>query len=481
MEIPADIKKELTYRATYEKYRYYKPIGKVENFLDKLLTGEYMVGALLAANGVGKTTAMVNTLAHLMFPCGNKYFQQPLMKDWYFPKKGRIVSDPTTIRETIAPALEQWFPHGKYMMLNKGKNYPASWTTETGWEFDLMTYDQSVKEFESSTLGFVFFDEPPPEAIFKASIARLRLGGICGIFATPLMGSAWLYDEIVANPRAGEQFRFHMEAEVEDACKIHGVRGFLDHGKIEKMVAQYKDEDMVARVFGKFQHLVGLIFKEFERGVHVLEPFELNQEDYCVYVSWDTHPREPEMIVWVAVDRKGRCIVVDELYSDAPTEELVARIKQIDSKYRVVRRLMDPAGFIEDKRTGDSFAGLLSREYGLNFEPASKRRTDAIRMMKDAFHYEIAGGDMIIKPMLLTFSTAERFIWEVLHWQWQEYTGKTAEKRSKNPRPEDKNDHAIEAVGRVLLERPVFIEKPLNLKGESGNTFEQSINLDPFN
>ena len=479
MEIPEALRKELLYRANYEKYRYYKPIGKVEKFLDKFLTGDYMVGALLAANGVGKTTAMVNLMAHLCYPCGNKYFQQPLMKKWEYPKRGRIVSDATTIKETIVPALAQWFPVNKYMTLNKGKNYPASWTTETGWEFDLMTYDQDPKEFESSTLGIILFDEPPPESIYKASIARLRKGGICGIFATPLMGSAWLYDEIVANPNAERDFRFFMEAEVEDACRTHGVRGFLDHDTILKMVAQYKDEDMVSRVFGKFQHLVGLIFKDFDQDVHIVKPFELNRDDYCVYVSWDTHPREPEAIVWVAVDRKGRAIVVDELWTDAPTQELVARVKDIDSKYRIVKRLIDPSAFIEDKRTGDSFANLLSREYGLNFEAGSKRRADAVRQMQDAFHYELAGGDMIVKPMLLVSSTCERFLWELRHWQWQEYTGKTADKRGANPRPEDKNDHFIEAVGRVLLEGAHFVERTYDNKQE-GNSFVDDVSDDPF-
>jgi len=478
MEIPKEVKEELLYRMKYEKYRYYVPIGKVEEFLDKFLSGDYLVGALLAANGIGKSTAMVNTMAHLCFPCGNKYFQQSLMKEWNFPKRGRIISDATTIKETIVPALEEWFPKDKYTTLNKGKNYPAVWTTKTGWEFDLMTYDQDPKEFESSTLGIVLFDEPPPEPIFKASIARLRKGGICGIFATPLMGSAWLYDELVANPKLESQYRFFIEADVESACRIHGVRGFLEHEQIEKMVAQYKEEDMVSRVFGKFQHLVGLIFKEFNKEVHVFKPFELNRDDYCVYMSWDTHPREPEAIVWVAVDRKGRKYVVDHLWSDAPTAELVARVKDIDSKYRVVRRFLDPAGFIEDKRTGDSFAARLSREFGLNFEPGSKRRSDALRAMQDAFHYEIVGGEMVVKPELVVSESCERVIWEIMHWQWQEYSGKTAEKHDKNPRPEDKNDHFIEAIGRILLADPVFVERSLN--GESGDSFVDDVNNDPF-
>ena len=469
---------ELRYRLKNEKYRFYKPIGKVEEFFDKLLSDKYMVGALLAANGVGKTTALVNLIAHMVFPVGNKYFQQPLLLDWPYPKRGRIVSDPTTIRETIVPALEEWLPKGKYQTWNRGKNYPAYWKLgDTGWSFDLMTYDQDPKEFESSTLGFCFFDEPPPQGIYKASIARLRKGGVCGIFATPLMGSAWMYDEIVANPRAGEQYRFFMEAEVEDACIIHGKRGFLEHETIVKMIAQYKDEDMVSRVFGKFQHLVGLVFKEFSQDVHVLDPFELSRDEYAVYVSWDTHPRVPEAIVWVAVDNTGRYYVVDELWTDAPLKELVARFKTIDSKYRTERYLIDPSAFIEDKRTGQSFASTLASDYGLSFEEGSKRRTDAIRLIEDALHYKIAGSEMPVKPKLFFFSHCTRSIWEMLHWQWQEYSGKTAEKKDKNPRPEDKDDHFIEAIGRVLLENPHFTP---NFIDRGGNSFVDEIRNDPF-
>jgi len=471
------LKKELQYRLENEKYRFFKPIGKIEAFLDKLLTGDYMVGALLAANGVGKTTALANLVAHLCFPVGNKFFQQPLLLDWPYPKRGRIVSDPTTIRETIVPALEEWLPNGRYKTWNRSKNYPAYWKMDSGWDFDLMTYDQDPKEFESSTLGWVFFDEPPPEAIYKASIARLRKGGICGIFATPLMGSAWMYDEIVANPRAEEQYRFFMEAEVEDACIIHGKRGFLEHETIVKMITQYKDADMTSRVFGKFQHLVGLVFKEFSQDVHVMPPFELNREDYSVSVSWDTHPRTNEAIVWIAVDSGGRKYVVDELWTNAPLKELVARFKQIDSKYRTEQYLIDPSAFIEDKRTGMSFAQELSRDYGLNFEPGSKRRTDAIRKIEDALHYKIAGAEMPVKPELFFFSNCERAIWEMLHWQWQEYTGKTAESRGLNPKPEDKNDHFIEAIGRVLLEEPRLIP---NYTDRGENSFQDNISNDPY-
>ena len=158
------------------------------------------VSLFSAANGVGKTAAGSTMLAHIVYgPSGNKYFDYSLFNNFPYPKRGRIVSDPTTIAGTLIPELKKWFPIGRYQTNKAGKNYESIWKTDTGFKFEIMTYEQDVKEFESATLGFAWFDEPPPLAIFKATVARMRLGGIIFITATPLMGSAWMYDEIVTH------------------------------------------------------------------------------------------------------------------------------------------------------------------------------------------------------------------------------------------------------------------------------------------
>ena len=806
---------ELEFRELNRKYEDYKPIGKMEEYLNKLGSGDYIVSAILAANGIGKTTAMVNFLAHLIWPCGNKYFQQPLLKDWPYPKTIRIASDPETLKSTIIPMIHEWFPNGRYTETKAGKTYMSRFTTDNGWSITCMSYEQDSKEFESSTLGLILCDEPPPEPIHKANVARLRKGGVIGIFATPLIGSAWLYDEIVAYKDKEKDFRTYVTAEVEDACfgldtevmtpfgwrfidkinemdkvygvdvetgelliekvqrrifyssrpvtrinngivctldhevpvyketaegknkqdlvlkrvqvkdlyrgnrlikKIessnfgvsilpyipidweegiwasfvgwylsdgccvgsnggkkgrnqiyitqtkpktkailksllgetpldwkyrksgdfwttnkeihhillrfgnselkyipdyffnakenirrklfeglmygdgsvykhgyrystisttladdvqrlaislgyianigvweggkkkdkrsgneyihkssyvvnisdydsfsyvkgkpkvigetavacitvpssnlivrnsiekkplvlgncidHGIRGFLKHDDIVKMVSQYKPEDMQARVFGKFQHLTGLIFKDFTPDIHVIKPFELNRNDYVVYQSWDTHPRENEAIIWVAVDRKGTKYVVDELWSDAPTEELVARIKSIDAKYRIVSRVLDPLGFIEDKRTNLSFAKLLSVTFGLTYVPASKRRMDGVGMIQNALNYQLQGIDMIRPPGMYYFNHCSRTIWETQHWQWQEYAGKSQERHKKSGTPQDKDDHFMEALGRVFLDNARFQERQRSIVERSIDQSEIDIDDDPFN
>jgi len=162
---------------------------------------ETFISLFSAGNGVGKSCAGANMLAHILYgSSGNKFFDYPLYNDFPYPKQGRIISDPTTISQTIIPELKIWLPPGRYTTNKGGKNFESKWQTDSGFKFDLMTYEQGVKEFESSTLGFAWFDEPPPLAIFKATVARMRLGGVIFITATPLTGSAWLYDQLVMHP-----------------------------------------------------------------------------------------------------------------------------------------------------------------------------------------------------------------------------------------------------------------------------------------
>lgn len=192
-------KQILAFRKQNERYRYYTPNGKVETFIKVVGEGKAFVSVLSAANGVGKTAAGAVMVAHLMYPSENPYFNYPVFKNFPYVKKGRIASDPTTVTQQLVPELEKWLPRLRYQTSNEGKSYPAKWVTDTDFEFDLMTYEQDVKEFESVTLGWAWFDEPPPEEIYKATVSRMRRGGLIFITQTPLKGSAWLYDRFVTS------------------------------------------------------------------------------------------------------------------------------------------------------------------------------------------------------------------------------------------------------------------------------------------
>ena len=134
---------------------------------------------------------------------------------------------------------------------------------------------------------------------------------------------------------------------------------------------------------------------------------------------------------------------------------MVAKIKQKAQQYRIVRRLADPATFIEDKHTGKSLATMLS-DYGLNYLPASKARTAADRRLSDALDFQKIGDNFVVTPELYFFETCPVHIYEISHWRWQEWKGKTGEDRDKKEAKVDKDDHGIENLGRCLLQEPVF-------------------------
>lgn len=471
------------HRLQNEPHRYYVPIGKGEEFINKVGSNEYTSILLEAANGVGKTMLVANLLANLFWPVQNKYFQSSLFQSWPYPKKGRIVSDPNTVTETIIPMLKAVFPKGRYQQdkfstTKEGKRFESHWVTDSGWTFTIMTYEQDVKEFESATLGFVWMDEPPPVMIYKANYARLRMGGIAIITETPLSGSQWLYDEFIelSPEKLKEQRKAIVHAELEDACDEHGVRGFISHQQIVNMISQYDEDDMQARVFGKHAHLSGLIFKKFEQKIHVIPPFKLVDSDWLVVHALDPHPRVRDAGLWVAFGVDGRKIICDELWFEGETDELGIRIKGINKQYRMSNHmLIDPSAFIVDKHTGRSLAGDLHND-GLIYEPGSKARTEAIRVIRDELNYVMTNGIFQKQPGLYIFDTCVQTIWEMAHWQWEDWQGKSAQYKTLKEKPVDKNDHFIEDLGRILLSGIIY-EPPPSYESEYSG---QSPEIDPY-
>lgn len=484
MITPLEIKKLKLQMLEY-KHRSYIPIGRGQEFIDKVSSGENISILLEAANGVGKTMLMVNLLANLFWKVNNPYFQGKLFKNWIYPKKGRIISDPNTITETIIPMLRAVFPINrmktgdKFITTKEGKRFESNWKTDTGWEFTIMTYEQEVKEFESATLGFVWMDEPPPEPIYKANFARLRMGGIAMITETPLSGSQWLYDEFIelSPNKLQSQRKAIVHAELEDACEEHGMRGFIKHQQILDMVSQYDDDDMQARVFGKHAHLSGLIFKKWDTKVHVIKPFKISDEDYITVHALDPHPRVNDAGLWVAFGKDGRIIIVDELWGDWDTDELAIRLKGINKSYRMSNHLLiDPSAFNVDKHTGRSLAGELQNQ-GLMYEPGSKERSNAIRLIRDVIDYQIQNGAFVKKPKLYCFDTCQQTIWEMSHWQWENWQGKTTAYKTLKEKPVDKDDHMIENLGRILLSG-IHYEEPISTTNETYTG--KALTLDPY-
>lgn len=439
---------------------------------------ETYVSLFLAGNGTGKSAVGANIVKNICFPPKPdsddwKWFNLPLYTDYpYELKRGRIISDPTTLKEKIAPELKRWFPSNRvkvhYDTRKEGRAYEARWETDTGWTFDLLSTEQESKEAESVDLSWLWIDEPCPRSIYLASIARLRRGGFVFWTLTPLYQAGWIKDELY-DKRDGKNVDY-VKASIWDNCKdIEGTRGMLAKVDIERMISQFPEDEQKARIDGEFGHILGLVHKGFDPKVHVIEPFDINDRDYTLYMALDCHPRIPDALLWMAVDQKGNKIIFDELYVNGTTEEIVTKMKRKEDGRLIRDRLIDPSSSVEDKHTREVSLLKKFQKLKVKFRPGSKKLHDCIRRTDDAFRFEKKNGEMIKKPEVYIFSTCRGLIKELQNYAWQEWSGKSADMRDPKPQPIDRDDHMVENLHRLLIEEFKWRENPVVARKEGGN------------
>lgn len=443
----------------------------------------------VAANGVGKSCAGANILANIIFGPQNEYFDLPLFQEFPYPKRGRIISDPTTIKEKIIPELRKWFPVNESTKLpdanfseaKEGKSYVCKIETNTGWVIDVMSTEQDPKEFESADIGFVWADEPIPEDIFHATIARARLGMIFVLTYTPLFKAGWLKRWM--DDHTDGEYADYVEAAMEDNCKIHGVRGILEHKNIVRIANALPEDEVEARAWGKFGHLIGRVHKLFKRKIHVIKPFPIDPQKFTTYKALDPHPRAPDHVLYMSVDKNGTKYITGEIISEGLVKELYARSRAFEEvmHYRMEGRLIDPSAYNDDQHREDPSVGSQLFDLGESYTKGSKDLMAGIKRTNDALHYEMKDGMMVKAPELYIFDTCPVAIKQLEEYVWQEWKGSDRDSKQPRGKPRDKDDHQVENLHRLLLSEPVFIPHIRRSSSSRGQSYaEEEARLDPY-
>lgn len=237
--------------------------------------------ALLCGNQVGKTEfGAVRVLSHCL---GVK----PLALGGTAPQRWEDISRhgvralvcgenfTTAIPKTILPKLQHYITDqmlSRPPKKNAGNKLPEVYFFRSGAELHIQSYDQAVSSFEGPVWDIVWFDEPPPAAIFTAvRRGTMSRQGAILITATPLK-EPWMHDQIVV-PSEDESDPMHdmaqvFRADIEWNCKEHHG-GFLPHAEILSFLATLPKHERMARERGEFMDLSGLEFAYLDRDVHV--------------------------------------------------------------------------------------------------------------------------------------------------------------------------------------------------------------------
>jgi len=400
-----DYLKELVRRKTEEKCRYFTPNGKQEEFINVIGEGKKTVVILSAGNGLGKTATVINVLANIIWGPQNQYFKKPIFEKWPYPKRARVVTESKNVEEigAIDQEIKTWWPLGRYKASKNGKLFLSQYEMDNGWIMDKMSYEQDKKEFESSTLGLVVFDEPPPKPIFDACKWRLRMGGIILISMTPLEGAAWIFEEGGLLDSEDCQIVY---ADIEDNCKVHGVRGVLEHQHIEKMLSGASPEEIEARKSGKPLSMVNTIFGSlWVPDVHIIEDDVEPPPGSQFGMTVDPGDGKPYAITWWWVDPRGHIVfdynwpeenwvkvLRNKDYQTLRMEDYLKIFAQYEKGRRMEWRIMDRHyGNTRDGRTGRSLIDDWSALYGVDFQPSYNCEEEidtGIRKVKDYLKFD---------------------------------------------------------------------------------------------
>lgn len=272
-------------------------VGKIHKKQIRFHESEKRMKAIFGGNRTGKTVAgAVEAVSHAL---GYSKFRQ--MK----PSSGWVVSLSGDVQRKVAQAeILRWLPKKEIanIVMRHGRKDDLEGSLideirlKNGCFIGFKTCEQGRESFQGASLGWVWFDEEPPEDVFKESWMRIMdQRGDMWFTMTPLLGLTWVYQLIYLNENNNPNIEY-FEFEWSD-------NPWLSEHEIKEMEMVMTDEEREARQFGRFTSASGFAFPELRKDVHI-KPIMAVPKWYKRYVSID-YGFDSLAALWYWVDNYG--------------------------------------------------------------------------------------------------------------------------------------------------------------------------------
>jgi hypothetical protein len=437
----------LTEEVKYRKSRKllsYVPYPKQKNFH----TSDCPTRAIFGGNRTGKTTCGgIDFLFHItgMYP------------EWY-PKHlrmtgsviGRIIAKDFQkgVGEVIIPFLEEWLDAS--LVARKQRNplgIPVKWVLKNGSVFDILTHEQTTEQFEGWRGHIAWFDEPPPRDKYVATLRGLvDFSGRNWLTLTPLT-QPWIYDSIYT--KADNKSVFVETVDIRE-------NPYLSESAIKEFERNLTEEEKEARLHGRFLHLTGLIYKEFQPDIHICEPPKV-QSTWTKYFCIDPHERMPTACLWLAVDDRDRHWVYDELWlPDMSLGEMAQAILAQEAGEKPHFRFIDPHNDKDNAIAGGFNVRRELMKYGIFCQRANSDPALGKSRIKMALKPQFSQLTKQFQPQLRISRTCPQTIYEFQHYQWASYRRNVDEYDLKE-QVKKKSDHFMDCLRYIYNFGPRYV------------------------
>jgi hypothetical protein len=340
--------------------------------------------------------------------------------------------------------LKEWCPAGEIAETkknNQGIDY--FWVFKNGSILEILTYEQKTDLMEGWSGHVVGADEPMPRDKYIA--LKRGLVDFDGLFLmgfTPLK-EPWIYDELIVKPN--------------DTVAVFNLdirdNPYMDEKAIAEFEQSLTDDEKEARIHGKWLHLQGLVYKNFNKDIHVVKDFVIPQK-WTVRIHIDTHPRTEQALVFLATDERNIWYVNKEIFKHGAPEDIVDWIIDYHVHTHRVHEVIIEPGSKGDENRGESTFSIIQKglaRKGIVLKEATKDLESGIRVVQDALKSRNG------LPSLFILEDCERTIYEFGHYIWDDWRNK--EGRTEKNKPRDKDDHMLEGIYRLLLMPPMYVDQ----------------------
>lgn len=317
---------------------------------------------------------------------------------------------------------------------------------KNGTMYQFMTYEQDPKRMGGATLDRVHYDEEPPLAVRNENLIRvMKTGGDEILTMTPLEGFTWTYEDIYEYiMKDGKEVAEGVYAAIDKAMVMVDIEDnpAITKENREKTLAEYAPDERKARKTGQFIPLEGIIYKQFDPMVNVIEQGEIS-ENWNVVVGIDPGHRHECGVVWCGLDDRDNMIIFEEFKESWTLIRDVCDIihsMNAEMGLHPIYYVIDPHARNRNQQTGRSDQ-MEFADNGINPILGQDDVKTGIDVIKTRLHEE----------RLWIYDNCVNIQREFKTYRWKP---KSRTDEDGKPIPVKRNDHLLDALRYVAMSRP---------------------------
>lgn len=228
---------------------------------------------------------------------------------------------------------------------------------------------------------------------------------------------------------------------------------YIPKGELDAAKSELTEDTFAQEYLADFRKHTGLVYKEFDRAIHVIDPFTV-PDSWTMYRGVDFGSTNPTACLWIAVDGDENWSIVGEHYDTGQTIDYHAgRINASTLSRRVVQTFGDPSGaqWINEFSTRGIYITPATKEIGQAFNTWVTFGIDKVAQQLKLVPGRQVPAVSIQKtlhgqPRMYIFNTCTNLVREFETYRWKEKSVTQSQDLNEPEVVEKANDHALDAL-----------------------------------